>query len=183
CTHDSGGNVICKAKNELDIESTRDKINRHLKLNYFYHGREWPYKGINPRIVCENYMVDESGTELKDYKIFCFSGEPKLIQVDYDRFSGHKRNLYDTDWNYIAAYIQYPTDANVIIKKPERLAEMLRLARVLAKDYPHVRIDFYLINSHIYFGEITFYHESGFGKFDPDTLGLEMGSWVKLPQK
>jgi hypothetical protein len=181
CTHDSGGLVICTDKSKLDIEAIRKKIDKCLKRNFYYIGREWPYKNVKPRIICEKYMVDESGVELKDYKIFCFSGEPKIIQVDYNRFVGHKRNLYDTKWNYTPASIQYPTDPKVKIKKPDRLETMLELARILAKDYPHVRVDFYSINNKIYFGELTYHHGSGFEKFEPESLGEQMGSWIKLP--
>lgn len=183
CTHDSGGVVICKDKSNLDVAKAKDKINKSLKRNYYYGLREWPYKNVKPRIICEKYMVDESGTELKDYKFFCFSGEPKIIQVDYNRFVGHKRNLYDIDWNYIPASIQYPTDPKVKIKKPDKLETMLELVRALAKDYPHVRVDFYSVNDRIYFGEMTFYHEAGFGKFNPEEFGIEMGKWIILPNK
>lgn len=78
-------------------------MNNYLKRNNYHVWREWTYKNVKPRIICEKYLVDESGTELKDYKVFCFNGEPKLIQVDYNRFKGHKRNLYDTQWNYVHA--------------------------------------------------------------------------------
>lgn len=183
CTHDSGGLVICKDKNKLDDEAAKKKINNSLKRNYYYVHREWPYKNVKPRIICEKYMVDESGVELKDYKIFCFGGEPKIIQVDYGRFTKHKRNLYDTEWSYIHASIQYPTDPNVKIKKPKRLDAMLQLAKVLSKDYPHVRVDFYSINEKIYFGELTFYHEAGFGKIEPEEFEIMMGSWIELPAK
>ncbi|MEC0344791.1 ATP-grasp fold amidoligase family protein [Peribacillus frigoritolerans] len=182
CTHGSGSNVICIDKDKLDKKAAIKKLDKWMKKNWYWFGREWPYLNVKPRIVCEKYMVDESGKELKDYKIFCFNGEPKIIQVDYNRFKGHKRNLYDTDWNYIPASLQYPTDSNVKIKKPEKLNEMLELARTLSKDYPHVRIDFYYINGKIYFGEITFYHGAGLEMFNPEEFGLEMGSWIALPK-
>ena len=181
CTHDSGGVVIVKDKKELNIEKAKKKIEKCLKRNYFYSGREWPYKNIKPRIIIEKYMVDESQKELKDYKIFNFNGKAKIIEVDFDRFIEHKRNLYDTDWNYIEAIIQYPTDKNVKIDKPKSLNKMLELAEKLSKDIPHVRTDFYSINDKIYFGELTFYHESGYGKFVPEEFGEELGSWIKLP--
>lgn len=182
CTHDSGGLVICKDKSQLDIKSAREKINKALKKNYYYHGREWPYKDVKPRIICEKYMVDESGTELKDYKIFCFNGEPKIIQVDFNRFINHKRNIYDSAWKYIDVSIKYPNDSSCEIKKPEKLDEMLNYARILSKNMPHVRVDFYSINEQIYFGEITFFHGSGYEKFCPERFELEMGSWIILPK-
>lgn len=181
CTHGSGANIICSDKSKLDIEDAKIKLKKWMQRNWYWYGREWPYKNVKPRIVCEKYMVDESGTELKDYKIFCFNGEPKLIQVDYNRFSGHKRNLYDINWNYLPVSIKYPSYPNIIITKPKKLKEMLELARLLSKDYPHVRVDFYYVNNKIYFGEMTFYHGSGFEKFIPKEFEFKMGNLLKLP--
>ena len=181
CTHDSGGLVIVKDKGKLDKTSAKHKIEKCLKRNYYWLGREWPYKSVPPRIIAEKYMIDESGVDLKDYKIFNFSGEPKLIQVDYDRFVEHKRNLYTTDWQYIEATIKYPTNPNHQIDRPKQLEKMLELARVLSTGVPHVRTDFYCIDNQVYFGEMTFYHGSGFEKFSPEILGEEMGKWIKLP--
>lgn len=181
CTHDSGGLIVCENKGALNLKRAKKKINRSLKRNFYYHGREWPYKNVKPRIICEKFMVDESGIELKDYKIFCFLGEPKIIQVDYNRFEGHKRNLYDVDWNYVSSSIKHPTDPARLIEKPEKLEEMLQLARMLSKEYYHVRVDFYSIKDKIYFGEMTFYHGSGYEKFEPEEFGYKMGSWLQLP--
>lgn len=181
CTHDSGGIIICKDKKNFDKKAAKKKLNKCLHRNYYYSGREWPYKYVKPRIIAEQYMVDESGIELKDYKIFNFSGEPKIIQVDYGRFAEHKRNLYTTDWKYIDAAIGYPTDQNHVIKKPEVLDEMISLAKKLSDGIPHVRTDFYCIEDKVYFGELTFYHESGFKKFTPEKFGVEMGEWIELP--
>lgn len=167
CTHDSGSVAICKDKKAFDIEVVRKKFNRALKGNFFYGGREWPYKNVKPRIIAEKYMADESGTELKDYKIFNFNGIPKIIQVDYNRFVRHKRNLYSTDWKYMDVAIKYETDPNIEICKPAKLDEMLGMAQSLSQNIPHIRTDFYSIGDKIYFGELTFYHESGFGKFMP----------------
>ncbi len=181
CTHDSGGLVICRNKNKLDVNATKKKLKKSLNQNFFYFGREWPYKNVKPRIIAEKYMTDESGTELKDYKIFNFDGKPKLIQVDYDRFVKHKRNLYSTDWKYIEAAIQYPTDPKHHIERPKQLDKMLSIARVLSAGISHVRTDLYCIDNRIYFGELTFYHESGLGKFTPEILDEKMGEWIKLP--
>lgn len=182
CTHDSGGLVICKDKSKLDLKKTEEKIKRCLNSNYFWHGREWPYKSVKPRIIAEQYMVDESGVELKDYKIFNFNGEPKLIQVDFNRFVKHTKNIYDTDWNYMNVAINYPTDPNVSIKRPECLGKMLNMARELSKGLPFLRTDFYVINGKIYFGELTFSPGSGFMKVTPESFDLEMGSWIPVPR-
>ena len=181
CTHDSQSVVICKDKNNFDKEKSIKKLSKALKRNAYYGSREWAYKNVKPRIIAEKYMTDESGIELKDYKIFCFNGAPKVIEVDFDRFTNHKRHLYDIEWNYIPASIQYPVDPNKIINKPEKLVTMLDLAKILSKDIPHVRVDFYSIYGKIYFGELTFTHGSGYEKFEPKEFGVEMGSWLKLP--
>ena len=181
CTHNSGGNIICKDKSKFDIKKARKKINKNLNRNYYYRAREWPYKNVKPKIVCEKYIVDESGDELKDYKIFCFNGEPKIIQVDFNRFSDHKRNLYDINWNYIPVSYNYPTYPNIVIKKPKKLNEMIEIARLLSKDFPFIRVDLYSIHDKIYFGELTFFPEAGFAKFNPESYDKELGKWLKLP--
>ncbi len=183
CTHDSGGIVICQDKATLDMEKARFKIERSMKRNYFYYGREWPYKNVKPRIIAEQYMVDESGYELKDYKLFCFDGEVKIIEIDFDRFISHKRNLYSPEWDLLDMEIAYPRDSARKFERPENLDEMIKAAEMLSADMPAVRVDFYNINNRIYFGEITFFHESGMGKITPEEWDHKMGSWIKLPEK
>lgn len=180
CTHDSGGLVICKNKDTFDISKAKKIITNSLKTRYYLHGREWPYKYVQPRIIAEQYMTDESSCELKDYKVFNFDGEPKLIQVDYDRFNGHKRNLYDLDWNYVDAQIEFPTDPNRIIEKPQNLTQMLDFARILSNGFPHARTDFYSVNGKVYFGEITFFHGGGFEYFAPEEFEQKFSSYLNL---
>lgn len=181
CTHDSGGLVIVRDKNNLDKRAARHKIEKCLRRNFYYTGREWPYKNVPSRIIAEPYLTDESGVELKDYKIFNFDGTPNLIQVDYGRFAKHKRNLYTTDWKYIEAAIQYPTDPTHQIAEPKKLDKMLELAHKLSEGFPHVRTDFYNIEGRILFGELTLNHGSGFEKFTPPELAVKMGQWLTLP--
>lgn len=181
CTHDSGGIVICKDKCKLDIEDARIKINRSLKMNFYLEGREYPYKNVKPRIIAEKYMVDESGIELKDYKFFCFDGEAKCIQLDFGRYSHHKRNLYSLDWKPLCFSFGYPSDYNTLFDKPQNLESMVRIAEKLSEKIPHVRVDLYNINGRIYFGELTFYHGSGLERFDPDEWDFKFGGWIKLP--
>ncbi len=184
CTHNSGlGMCICKDKASLDIKKVKKELKKGLKQNYYYGNREWPYKNVKPRIIAEKYMVDESGTELKDYKVFCFNGEPELIEVDFERFIKHQRNFYTTDWQFIDMELLYPNSPSREFKKPDKLDEMLDKARILSKDIPHVRTDFYVINEKIYFGEITFFHESGCGKFTPEEWDEKLGDMIKLPNK
>lgn len=180
CTHDSASVVICKDKQHFDREQVKKKLAACMNTNYFWASREWPYKDIKPRIIAEQYMVDESHTELKDYKIYCFDGKPALIQVDFGRFTKHERNLYTTDWKYINERFEYPNNPEMQILKPEGLERMLQLAGRLSTGIPSVRIDFYSIEGRIYFGEITFYQEGGFGKFEHESFEKKLGDLIKI---
>lgn len=179
CTHDSGNIIICKNKSLLNRSQIIKQFKKALKYNYYNFGREWVYKEVKPRIIAEKYMTD-SGEELKDYKIFCFGGEPKIIEIDYNRFKNHKRQLFTIDWNRIDATCMYPSDATVF-EKPALLNEMLDYARKLSKGHPFLRTDFYIINNKVYFGELTFYHQCGYAPIEPFKYDLEMGSWIQLP--
>ena len=181
CTHGSGLNVICKDKDKINWEKKFKSMKRWLRTDYYLHEREWVYKDIKPRIICEEYMEDESG-ELKDYKIFCFNGEPKMIEVDINRFSDHRRNLYDIDWNLLDLEIDVPSDSSVDVDSPDTLDEMLALSRKLSERFPHVRVDFYNVGSKIIFGELTFFDSSGFADFDPPEYDLKFGEYLELPK-
>lgn len=184
CTHDSGGLVICRDKSKLDIAAAKKKINMSLKRDYFYNGREWPYKNVPKRIIAEQYLSnDEESNELSDYKVLCFNGEPKLIEIHKGRFSGHHtQDFYDTEWNKTA--FEQPEDplSDEIMQKPVFADKMFELSRILAENIPHVRIDWYYTGGKLLFGEITFFDGSGFCPFIENQDEI-LGNWITLPQK
>ena len=160
-------------------------MEEHLKENYYWQHREWPYKDVKPCIFAEKYMVDESGYELKDYKWFCFDGEPKVLFIAQDRENENedtKFDFYDMAFNHLPIKNGHP-NANAIKEKPDGFEEMYNLAQVLSKGIPHVRVDFYNINGKIYFGELTLFHWSGFVKFEPKEWDKIFGDWIKLPKE
>lgn len=180
CTHDSGGIVICSDKSKLDIEAAKAKLRRGLKVNYYYQNREWPYKQVKPRIIAEQYMVDESGYELKDYKFFCFDGEVKLLFIASDRGSKTeetKFDFFDTNFNHLPFTNGHPNSTKKIAK-PQGFEEMKKIAALLSKGHPHLRVDLYDINGKIYFGELTFYHWSGMTPFEPMEWDYKLGEWI-----
>lgn len=182
CTHDSGGIVICSDKSKLDIEAAKDKLRRGMKVNYYYQNREWPYKQVKPRIIAEQYMVDESGYELKDYKFFCFDGEVKLLFIASDRGSKTeetKFDFFDTNFNHLPFTNGHPNSTKKIAK-PQGFEEMKKIAALLSKGHPHLRVDLYDINGKIYFGELTFYHWSGMTPFEPIEWDYKLGELIKL---
>lgn len=182
CSHDSGSIVVCKDKNKLDEAEVKRKLAKGLKKNFVSRTREYPYKYVKPRLIAEEYMEDESGYELKDYKFFCFGGEPRLIQLDFDRFSGHKKNLYTIQWELLPFSFNYSCHPECIFPKPNGLEKMVDIARKLSKGIPFIRVDLYNIKGKIYFGEITFFPASGMGKFQPEEWDYKLGEWLVLPK-
>ena len=179
-THTSGNVFICKDKLAIDHLELKKEINYWLDREYYWIHREWPYKNVKPRIICEKYMVDESGIGLKDYKYFCFNGEPKAMFVATDRGIDTRFNFYDMQFNHLP-FTQHYKNSTKKINKPAGFDEMVILAKTLSKEIPHVRVDFYDINGKIYFGELTFYHLGGFEKFEPAKYDQVFGSWLELP--
>lgn len=179
-TNGSGFNYICKNKTPKEIRKIKRRFKKWLKLDFYMLGREWAYKNVPNRIICEEYLETKDILGLNDYKVFCFNGTPKLIQVDFSRFSNHKRNLYTTEWEFLDEQIAYPNDSNAPIKKPENLFEMLDCASKLSEGFPHVRVDFYNIDNHLVFGEMTFYHGAGYLHFENEEFEKKLGSYWKI---
>lgn len=181
CTHDSGGVVICKDKSNFDKETAIKKLKHCYKRNYYLNTREPAYKDIEPRVIAEQFMVDETGWDLKDYKIFCFNGKPVYVEVDYNRSVKHMLNAYDLDWNFLEFCDSSPNNRDADIPKPQRLDEMLEIAKVLSKDMTFLRVDMYSIYDKIYCGELTLYPGSGFIQFNPMKTDYELGKLLRLP--
>ena len=181
CTHDSHGIIICQDKTKLDIPKTEMILSKGLKTNYYRHFREWPYRDVKPRIIAEKYLSND-GKGLTDYKIHCFSGEPKVILVCKDRFTptGMTEDFFDCHWNHLDVSRPGKNNSNSIIEKPEQLDEMMHIARELSKGIPFIRVDLYIVGGNVFFGELTFYPASGFVQFEPTSFDYELGSYLIL---
>ncbi len=178
CNHGAKYNVICRDKSALDIPAVSAELDRWLKTPFWRARREYHYRAIRPRILCEQYMEDEETGGLNDYKVFMIGGEPRMIQVDLDRFGEHRRNLYDRDWNLLDAEISFPKGDDV--PRPAVLDEMLSCAKKLAEGFREVRVDFYVINGRLYFGEMTFFSGAGFSRYKPRSFEFELGEKLEL---
>lgn len=181
-THDSGGIVICKDKAQLNTAFAIAKLSEALKQDYYAVSREWPYKQVKRRVIVEQYMVDESGYELKDYKFFCFNGEPKMLFIATDRENPNeetKFDFFDMDFNLLP-FTNGHEHAAKTPTKPKGFDTMVELARKLSEGIPHVRVDFYDINGQVYFGELTFFHWSGFVPFEPKEWDYKIGELLAL---
>ena len=184
CNHNSGlGMCICRDKSKLDIPKVRRALRRGLRENYYLHGREWVYQDVKPRILAEQYLVDESGTELKDYKIMCFNGSAKCAFVCSDRFNsdGLRVTFFDRAWNIMPFERHYPRRTKPL-KKPVNYEKMLQFSEKLSSDIPFLRVDFYEIEGRLYFGELTFFPGSGIEEFTPEVWDYTLGSWIELPE-
>ena len=183
CTHDSGGVIICKDKSALDIPAAKAALNKHLKHNYYWTNREWPYKDVPPRIIAEKYMEDETG-ELRDFKFLCFNGRLRTEFICTERYTetGLRVTFFDEDWNRLPFIRHYPSSEKEI-PRPESFEEMKRISELLSEDMAFARIDFYEVSGEIYLGEITLYPGSGLEEFDPPEWDERIGSWLTLPAK
>lgn len=162
CTHDSGGLVICTDKSKLDKGNARKKITHCLKRNYFLNTREWPYKNVKPRIIAEKYISQDNGKLPVDYKFFCFNGKIDSVMLCLDRELGKPRFVfYDKNWSRLL-YQNYEPDVADSICKPYNFDRMIELVETLAQVFEEIRIDLYNVQGHIYFGEYTFFNQSGF---------------------
>ena len=185
CTHDSGGLVVCRDKSKLDCEAARKKLHKGLKRTYIIQNREYPYRNVPRRIIAEQYMEDESGYELKDYKFFCFDGKPKALFVATDRgFKGieTKFDFFDMEWHHLPFTNGHP-NSDRQIPCPPNFEEMKDIAEKLSAGIPHVRVDLYNVNGNIHFGELTFFHWGGTMPFNPKEWDYKFGSWIQLPKK
>ncbi len=183
-TNGSGTNVLCQDKSSLDLSQIKEDLKAWLRRDNYAVGREWSYKDIKPRIVIEEYLEDPNNAfdGINDYKFICFNGNPKYVVLDVDRHIEHKRNIYDIDWNYINVSTDHENFGD-IVPKPESYEEMLKVAKVLAEDFPCVRVDLYYVNKRVYFGELTFYPWTGYVQFEPDAFDYILGNEFKLPEK
>lgn len=177
--HGSGWIILCKDKNRLDWPSAQKKLNYWLKTNYYRLHKELSYRLVKPKIIIEKFLGNQNGDIIYDYKFFCFNGKVKLIQVDLDRFTHHSQNFYSPAWKKIPISRIFPVFIKKT-KKPKNLKLMLQIASILAKNFPHARVDLYNVNGKIYFGEITFTSYGGFSAFKPEKYNQLLGSFFKL---
>jgi hypothetical protein len=177
--HDSGSAIIVTDKKKIDKKWVEKELKYRLKVNYYLKGREYNYKNIPKKIIIEKLL----GENINDYKFFCFDGIPKFMFIATDRGNlskgGTKFDFYDLNMNRIKVKQHYP-NSTYKFKIDEDFYKMIELAKKLSQDFKHVRVDFYKINNQIFFGEMTFYHFSGFEKFEPEKYDRIFGEYIKL---
>ncbi|MBR2771838.1 MAG: glycosyl transferase [Bacteroidales bacterium] len=164
CTHDSGGVAICKDKSSFDFNKARKLLSRNIKRNPFWASREYPYKNVKPRILVEKFLEDKNkiNEPIKDYKFYCFDGKPVCVLVCTDREVKVKYYYFSPEWHFLRWDKETgKAPDNFTLPKPQKLEEMLQVAATLSKGLLEVRIDLYEVNGNVYFGEYTFFSNSG----------------------
>lgn len=189
-TNHAGGNsgvIICRDKANFNIEEAKNKLRKSLKTNSYLYGREWPYKNVKRRILAEQLLAEKDNIDsgLRDYKFFCFNGIPRLCQVISDRNTKETIDFYDMDWKRIPGLVGlnakvensvYDLPCPTTFEKMKKYASML--SKHIKTDF--ARIDFYEVNHQLFFGEITLYPLSGFGKFKPNDWNITIGDYLNL---
>lgn len=184
CNHNSDV-IICKDKSTFNEDETRKKLREQLKSDYYLRKREWPYKNIPRKIICEKYMENANGTEPIEYKVLCFGGIPKYVIVISGRFSNKETTMdtYDINWNYTNLINgDCPLSGN-IFEKPTCFKEIYEISEKLSENTPFLRVDFNFWNNKLYFGELTFFDAAGFEKYKPVEWDYHLGELIELPKK
>lgn len=183
----SGGQIINDLENQ-DWEAHQKWLLKNLNENYYFKSREWQYKNIERGIVVEKLLKCKNGNIPFDYKVHCFNGKPKLIQVDLHRNTdNYSRNWYTIDWE-IAPFEwssvkngESKGSKNEYVSPPKNLKKMLKLSSKLSSDFIYSRIDWYNVDGYLYFGEITFHHDSGLIPIKPVEWDFKLGNELLLP--
>lgn len=185
CTHNSGGIVICRDKDKFDLKGAKKKLEKTFYRNYFWLGREWPYKNVEPRIIAEQYMEDVGGAEkgLTDYKFYCFDGVPKYLYVSsgLENHATARISFLTLDWQFAPFGRSDYKAFEKLPKRPVNLSEMIELAKTLSKGLPFLRVDLYEIKGKVFFSELTLSPCSGMMPFSPREWDERLGLELRLP--
>jgi len=173
-THGSGWVIRCEKKDPLNIQRYCQQMDGWLEKNYFYFGREWVFKDILPRVICEEYLEADKNLRVLEYQFFCFNGKPKYIQLYGDRNIEHKREFFDLDWKKLGFSFQnYP--------RPHNLGKMINIVQKLSLSIPFIRVDLNSIGERLVLKKFVFYPEAGFEVFYPPDLDKVFGDDLILP--
>lgn len=182
--HDSKGICICRDKATFDKAAAIKKLDFAIKRDFYYEGREWPYKNVKRCVFAEAYLEDKSNGTLCDYKLFCFNGEPKIMYIVPGRIPGQETfaDFFDMDFNRLELTMDHDHSKGPV-EKPKNFELMKKMAAKLSAGIPQVRVDFYEVNGQVYFGEMTFFHSNGLAPVNPPEWNERLGSWIKLPTR
>jgi len=181
-SHGSGWNIVATDKDKLNWVVELKNLKKWMATDFSAIGREWAYKNSPRKILIEHFLDGPDGQSPYDYKIFCFNGHPRFVQVDTDRFSEHRRSFYDLNWQQLPFGLEYPVESRVL-PRPIGFDKMIVIAKKLSQQFPFVRCDLYDCDGKVYFGELTFYPGKGTERFDPLKADTDIGKMLSLPNR
>ena len=177
--HGCKQNIFCKKKSDIDWNHTVRLLKKYLKENLYPTTREWAYKNIVPRIICEEYLT-KNGEKLYEYGFYCYDGVPRLVEINEYQAELHRVNMFDLHLNLLEnKYGVPPLPAPVT--RPPQFDKMLEYSTKLSKGFPFLRVDLLFVNNRIYFGELTFFPLAGLLKLSPESFDYFLGANLKLP--
>ena len=185
CTHDCGSTLICENKKSIDINEVKKHFKKCLKNDYYKKGREWPYKNVRRRVIAEELLAHDKTEPLSDYKFQCFNGEPKLLLLLQGRGTANFTcDFYDANLELIKDMSQEGLNTGGKQLRGD-LLDLVKKARdlssVLSEGLVEVRVDWYIIDGRVYFGEMTFFDSGGLSPFHPYKYEKALGDALILP--
>lgn len=178
--HGAGWVFIKESNQSIDKDSLIDQLNSWISTNFYQFYREWQYKNIKPKILVEQLINANSVFGLIEYKIFCFSGKPTIIQLNLNRFTDLSLQFYDVEWERLPISLEHYTYSTKDVPKPTNLDELLTVAKQLSAGLRFCRVDLYNEDGKIYFGELTLTPNAGVKKIEPFEFDLELGKLINL---
>jgi hypothetical protein len=185
-TNGSGANHFVKDKRTENMDDINNIIKGWMTARKADYGREWCYYNVKPRIIVEELIERDENNDIPDYKFFCFNGIVKYLYTMVDYVDNHKNgrcSFFTPEFQQLAYRRSEYKEINRPIPKPKKFDEMIKIAEILSKDFPHVRVDLYNIKGRIIFGELTFYNASGYTIFTPDKFDFILGNQFNLPER
>lgn len=180
-SHLSGQVQVVTDKSALDRRALLERCRAWLRTNYYWRNLEWAYRNITPRILVEEFIDNGSGAAPPDYKFFVFDGAVEMIQVDTNRFTGHRRSLYDRHWNRLPVRYCYDPIAEDGARRPPHFEALCAAAQTLGRGVDFLRADFYDTDRQFYFGEITMTPGAAMERFSPEEFDHQLGTAWKMP--
>lgn len=134
----------------------RKSISGFLK-EFGNRNNEFHYKQISRKLLIEEYL-NPTDEPLKEYKIWVYNGKaeiivPSLSIHDSKLNNNYRFRLYDRNWN--EPNVQVRDNPAPFEKAPAQLSELIEISEKLATGWDFIRVDLFLADGAIKFGELT----------------------------
>ena len=163
--------VLSEAPSAAQWRRLQSRSQRWQRSPYGIWLDEWAYRHVPRGLIAEPLLGGKLPLPI-DYKIYVFGGQATHVQVHLDRGGRHRWILHDRNWRPLVDTADRPV-------APASLSAMLAAAETLSRGMSFLRVDFYEVDGHPYFGEFCLYPGSGFDPFAADWIDLELGAlWL-----